>query len=185
MSIIKIPAAIISALLVTAAKKDVRYYLLGIHFNNRLNQLETSDGHRLSVVNFDVAELDLTDLPENTIVQLHNKIPAKAETIAFDFSAKVATCTSLGGSTVGLIPFELTGGVFPAINRVIPTFTEDTEKGFIFCNADYIADACKQAKLLNKDKYNGLKLITTVNGAKYRLTYNGYDLNGYIMGMRE
>ena len=185
MTTITVPAAIVSALLVTTAKKDVRQCLLGIHFNNKVNQLESSDGHRLSIVSVDVADLDLTELPDNTIAQLHGKIPAKSENVSFDFKTKVATCTNLGNAVVALVPFELITAVFPAVNRVTPTFIEDTEIGFIYCNAGYLADACKQAKLLSVGKYNGLKLINTTNGAKYRLTHKGYDLNGYIMGMRE
>ena len=186
MTTITVPAAIVSAIVLTAGVKDVRYYLNGVHFNSKGNRLESTDGHRVSVVNFERSTLDLTSLPENTIVQLRGKIPTKSENVAFDFNAKVATCLCKVGGVLALIPFELTGGVFPNVDMVIPNFVEDKERGYLVCSADYISDACKQTKLLRDgSKVYPLKIVSTTNGATYAIKYREFTLNGYIMGMRE
>jgi DNA polymerase-3 subunit beta len=109
-----VPTNHLKAAALIAAKKDIRYYLNGVHFNNRSSKLriEATDGCRLVVVTqldennepdvkFIVPDVALTQLPKSPKVE-----------VTFD--------TDTNKVIVGIVTVSAIDGKFPDVDRVIP-----------------------------------------------------------------
>lgn len=166
----------LKALLICAAKKDIRYYLNGVYFESSDNGLiaVATDGHRLLAIN----------LPNETVEGVKALIPralieaaikTKAPIVEISIEGQQVTLTSAGQSTSGAI----SEGVFPDYRRVIPA-TASGERTADF-NYEYLVDFDKVAKLL----CGGLARVSQ-NGLSAALVHFA-DENaiGVVMPMRK
>lgn len=177
MTMITLPAKLFSAMQVTQAKGDVRYYLNGVLLDVTNQRLVSTDGHRLSVAPCQVLGLDV-----NTIIGMIDKIPAKASELLLDLETKTATAM-LDGLTLGLLRFDVITGNYPDVDRVIPNFKGDLcEHGF---NAKYVADIEKQGKALGlKGADNVASYSSAGQGLTYTIKTADHVLTGHIMAIR-
>lgn len=155
---------VLKAALISAAKKDMRYWLNGILFKVAESgkvYISSTDGHRLFVANI---EADWTDGAVNGPLELI--IPREAVETAVKAKSEVLTLSALpdGRYTLGDAVFSPVDGKFPNINQVIPRHDMSGEPAHFNC--DYLADAQK-----------ALRLVSGLSDGTFRLYTNGD--NGY------
>ncbi len=133
----------LKALLICAAKKDIRTYLNGIHFESTTSGLVavSTDGHRLLAVNFDTStdwQAFGVNIPREAI---EKAVKTKAVSLIVTLDGDKFTLDDGSQAITGLI----CEGVFPDWRRVIPNDTSDTTASF---NNEYLHDFDKVARLL-------------------------------------
>lgn len=187
--LIKVPAHVLKALLITAATLDVRFYLTGINVDIRegICTLVTTDGHRLARViveceGFAADEVVSDILPREVIeMVLSNKSYLRSLT-----SRKEITLFKDGKHWfMGNGEFEMgiscIDGRFPDWRRVIPkNFDVAPEEEQQFQLA-YLIDLQKIAKLLG-DPIPSLKLNGANRPATMSFPNSNYDV--VLMPMR-
>jgi DNA polymerase-3 subunit beta len=142
----------LKALLVCAAKNDVRYYLNGVHFESSANGMiaAATDGHRLLCIN----------LPAENAPGIKNLIPralieaavkTKSVYIEITIDAGNVTLASAGQSISG----SITDGVFPDYRRVMPNSVSGIQ-GNDFNNT-YLVDFDKIGALIDGGKASVLQ----------------------------
>lgn len=136
------------------AKDDVRYYLNGLLFSFKPEQLTlaATDGHRLSVSEIDIETgVDAEYiLPNKSVSELKSALQrSPAVKLAFDPNAMAADYE------LGKLTTKLVDGKFPDFNRVIPQFHTQT----LVVNADGLKSALQRVKVLANEKYRGAKII--------------------------
>lgn len=124
---IRIPSKILKTLLLAASKKDVRYYLVGVHVNER--HVVGCDGVRLH------AWAHRQEWPHGPVT-----IPRSAVELAL--KAKTAEI-EISDVSVGPIAFKPVDGKYPDYMRVIPSVTLGVTHGPVEANVnpDYLVDA--------------------------------------------
>jgi len=158
----------LTSCLICAGKKDIRYYLNGVHIKQSAYKLiiEATDGHRLIRFESDdrihgIDEFDVI-LDRFAVTQLLNAI----KNVNWH-KTDVAECTikninNAPGNSAGFIEFdilkcELIDGRFPDCDRVIWKESEKRPTDEIALNAGYFSDIYKVITPFNK-KNVGLKL---------------------------
>jgi len=161
---LEVPANVIKALLLSAGKQDVRYYLNGLCVDTsqaadgRLYAV-TTDGHRMTVSNWAQYVRDAdgnttppSALPFSEIIipreLLEAVKPAKIGKTEFDVKIHVSanSVTVTGATTATGMPVD---GKFPEYRRVLPQAISNETAQF---NPDYLADLAKAQELLNGKK---------------------------------
>jgi DNA polymerase-3 subunit beta len=166
----------LKALLLCAAKNDVRYYLNGVHFESSANGIiaAATDGHRLLCVN----------LPAENAPGIKNLIPralieaavkTKSIYIEITIDAGNVTLSSAGQNVSGSIG----EGVYPDYRRVIPESVSGIQ-GNDFNNT-YLVDFDKIGALIDGGKASVLQNGPS-NSALVR--YENENAIGVIMPLR-
>ena len=118
----------LKAVLLAAGKKDIRYYLNGIHVNSR--HIVGTDGHRVHVIAHG------GDWP-------HDPVTIPREVVELAVKAKTLELT-LTAEALGAISYKPIDGIYPDYMRVIPAQTEVvTAERYADLNPDYLRDAVK------------------------------------------
>ena len=134
----------LKALLLCAAKNDIRYYLNGVHFESTPHGIiaASTDGHRLLCINLPNEQAEgIKALIPRALIEA--AIKTKAPTIDVMIEGANVTLSSMGQNVSG----SITDGVFPDFRRVIPN-TVSGEAGSQF-NNEYLTDFDKVGKLIN------------------------------------
>ena len=137
MHTILIPSAHIKALLITAAVKDIRFYLNGICFAG--NRAMSTDGHRAGIIRMPDCVQGEYIVPSELFAAL--KLGAKGS-ISVTFGEDLAVTCSYNGLTV---TGKCVNGKFPDMTRVLPRTLSGEVAQF---NAEYLGDLAKISKLL-------------------------------------
>ena len=166
----------LKALLLCAAKNDVRYYLNGVHFESSANGMiaAATDGHRLLCIN----------LPAENAPGIKNLIPralieaavkTKAPTIDITIEGGNVTLASAGQSISG----SITDGVFPDYRRVIPESVSGIQ-GNDFNNT-YLVDFDKIGALIGGGKAS---VLQNGPGMSALVRFDNENAIGVIMPLR-
>ena len=142
----------LKALLLCAAKNDIRYYLNGVHFESTSNGIiaASTDGHRLLAVNLPGQQPEgVKALIPRALIEA--AVKTKAPVIDIKIEGANVTLTSMGQNVSGAI----TDGVFPDFRRVIPEKVSGIQ-GNEF-NNEYLVDFDKIGKLVNGGKASVLQ----------------------------
>ena len=137
----------LKALLLCAAKNDIRYYLNGVHFESSANGIiaTSTDGHRLLCINLPSEQAEgIKALIPRALIEA--AVKTKAPTIDITIDGDKVTLTSMGQNVSG----SITDGVFPDFRRVIPNSVSGIQ-GNEF-NNEYLVDFDKIGKLVNGGK---------------------------------
>jgi hypothetical protein len=155
----------LKALLLCAAKNDVRYYLNSIHFESTSNGIiaASTDGHRLLCINLPTENAPgIKALVPRALIEA--AIKTKAQVIDITIEGHQVTLSSAGQNVSG----SITDGVFPDFRRVIPNSVSGESGGAQF-QTDYISDFDKIGKLINGGKAS-LMLNGPLNTALVKFT---------------
>jgi DNA polymerase-3 subunit beta len=165
----------LKALLLCAAKNDVRYYLNGIHFESTPGGIiaASTDGHRLLCINLPNEQAEgVKALIPRALIEA--AIKTKAQVIDITIDGHNVTLSSAGQNVSG----SITDGVFPDFRRVVPnTVTGITGSEF---NNEYLTDFDKVGKLLNGGKASVLQN----DGAAALVKFDNDNVIGVIMPLR-
>ena len=124
----QINTADLKALLLAAGKKDIRYYLNGVHVNSKY--LVATDGRRMHVITHG------GDWPRDPVT-----VPRDVVELAVKAKTLELTLTT---DALGAISYKPVGGPYPNYMRIIPTQTEVvTGERYADLNPDYHHDAVK------------------------------------------
>ena len=139
---------VIKAMLITAAKKDIRAYLQGLYFD-KAGAIVSTDGHRLAVFKC-VTFSENVLIPRTLLDGLDFGRKAQPVTISIgedlDSANERAVTISQGSTT---IQGRSTGSRFPDWRRVIPKNCTGEVGQF---NPNYIADFGKVAQILKDSR---------------------------------
>ena len=166
----------LKALLLCAAKNDVRYYLNGIHFESTNNGIiaASTDGHRLLCVNLPTEHAEgIKALIPRALIEA--AVKTKAQVIDISIDGANVTLTSMGQNVSG----SLTEGVFPDFRRVIPEKVSGIQ-GNEF-NNEYLVDFDKIGKLVNGGKASVLQNDV---GMSALVHFDNQNVIGVIMPLR-
>ena len=166
----------LKAVMLAAAKKDVRYYLNGVMVRN--GELAATNGHMLLIIKSDSIKSDGEYIIDNDtlkmIVTSHKGIKGDNRVEVID------SMTTTGGSKISINPVD---GKFPDVNRVIPQETSGEIAQF---NAEYLL-ACQKANeefLARTNVYIKLQ-HNWLSGAKFESEdEDGNKLIGVVMPVR-
>ena len=171
----------IQALLITAAKKDIRYYLNGVLFERRngMATLVSTDGHRATAISLgsnagpDVQFIVPTDVlrackGKNDVV------------VTFDDQTKMVTVAILNGTFYA----NEINGTFPDYRRVI-NWPHGEFTGNPAVNPDYLADCKKQAMLMAGQKSPAPNFITFGENNNVLVDIGVPEFIGVVMPVRK
>lgn len=176
-----IPAKIIRAAKIFQAKKDVRYYLNGLHFDPR-GYVEATNGHVAIRIECEQCK----QLSKKMILDIKGaKIPAKSDELEFvSMSDKRGVVLMRDGALKDLDEvrsFEVIDGVFPDVDRVIPK--TDLEKiDHIGINAEYLKDIAEAQKILSQ-KHGGITLKFRGEMEKIEVEFHSIDIKATVILM--
>lgn len=182
---ITLPLDTLKALLQAAAKKDTRYYLVGILVDRRENDctLVATNGHMLLAVPHSPPEGGTLALPvgqyiiPRELVETVKAPPSGMVTITIDAAAQ--TVTIEGASTV---TGKLIDGKYPDWRRVVPASADNVPTQY---DPTYLAAFHKAALLLGAPKHGAIPFVTFHNGGKAAtITFPRHDARGVLMPMR-
>ena len=172
----------LKALLLCAAKNDVRYYLNGVHFESTPNGIiaASTDGHRLLCVNLPSEQAEgVNCLVPRALIEAAVKIKTavKPDNAMIDITidGSSVTLSSAGQNVSG----SLTEGVFPDFRRVIPEKVSGIQ-GNEF-NNEYLVDFDKIGKLVNGGKASVLQNDV---GFSALVHFDNPDVIGVLMPLR-
>ncbi len=166
----------LKALLLCAAKNDVRYYLNGVHFESTPGGIiaASTDGHRLLCVNLPNEQAEgVKCLIPRALIEA--AVKTKAQVIDVMIDGQQVTLSSAGQNVSG----SLTEGVFPDFRRVIPEKVSGIQ-GNEF-NNEYLVDFDKIGKLINGGKASVLQNDV---GMSALVRFGNPDVIGVIMPFR-
>ncbi len=165
----------LKAVMLAAAKKDVRYYLNGVMVRN--GEMAATNGHMLLLIKSEKIKSDGEYIIDNhtlkMIVTVHKGIKG-------DNPVEVKDSTTTGIGRISITPVD---GKFPDINRVIP---QDPSGEIAHFNAEYLL-ACQKANEEFLDRKNVcIKLQHNgQSGAKFESEdENDNKLIGVVMPVR-
>lgn len=182
---ITLPLDTLKALLHAAAKKDVRYYLVGILVDRRENDctLVATNGHMLLAVPHTPPEGESLALPvgqyiiPRELVETVKAPPSGMVTVTIDAAAQ--TVTIEGASTVA---GKLIDGKYPDWRRVTPASADNVPAQY---DPVYLAAFHKAALLLGAPKHGAIPFVTFHNGSgAATITFPSHDARGVLMPMR-
>ena len=142
----------LKALLLCAAKNDIRYYLNGVHFESTPHGIiaASTDGLRLLCINLPNEQAEgIKALIPRALIEA--AVKTKAQVIDISIDGANVTLSSMGQNVSG----SITDGVFPDFRRVIPN-TVSGIQGNEF-NNEYLVDFDKIGKLVNGGKASVLQ----------------------------
>lgn len=114
----RISSKILKAILLAAGKKDIRYYLNGIHVNAR--HLVAADGFRLHAYSHG---------------QEWSHGPVTIPRPSIETALKMRSVDiEVTNTTVGAVNYEPVGGTYPDYMRVIPQVSLPVDMGPLVCN---------------------------------------------------
>ena len=163
----------LKAVMLAAAKKDVRYYLNGVMVRN--GEMAATNGHMLLLIKSEKIKSDGEYIIDNDtlkmIVTSHKGIKGANRVEVID------SMTTTGSSKISINPVD---GKFPNIHRVIP---QEPSGEIAHFNAEYLL-ACQKANGEFLDhKYPWIKLQHNgLSGAKFESEdEDGNKLIGVVM----
>jgi DNA polymerase-3 subunit beta len=169
---------ILKALLVTAAKQDVRYYLNGIAFDAQAERTiwASADGHRMSIYNGTASDDGMTGLGilPRDYAEAVLKVAGKNKYLLFTIDLVALT---IAESLTGMSG-KLVDGTFPDYRRVVPLTASGEVAQF---NPEYVGDIARQAKAIGCSRYASIANNGT-GGALVK--FSDDDFFGVIMPMR-
>lgn len=153
---LKIRASFLQAALVTAAEKDIRYYLNGVLLDifPGAVRIVSTDGHRLSVFHcaYTPEEGEPAELPRAQIIIDRNVLkglkPAKGEsfvTMEFDAESPLGECR-LSGLKGPDVVFKPTDAKYPDYTRIMPQSCPNGEPAHF--NPEYIYDFARMREMI-------------------------------------
>lgn len=165
-----VDSKLLKALLAAAPKRDVRYYLNGVHVTD--GRLEVTNGHYLVITR------DEKLYKDEHIFTLIGQIPAKSFETSIDFDTLIATHTNVHGLKVGLSIIELIDGKFPDTEKLLKQFSNGASASVGF-NPEYIGLPFKlfksrQVKLLLGSDESMSKL-------EFKVSSIDQDIEMYVM----
>ena len=166
----------LKAVMMAAAKKDIRYYLNGVMVRN--GELAATNGHMALIIKSDSIKSDDEYIIGNDtlkmIVTSHKGIKGDSRVEVID------SMTVTGGSKIHITPVD---GKFPDINRVIP---QETSGEIAHFNAEYLLASQKANGEFLDNKYPWIKLQHNgLSGAKFESEdEDGNKLIGVVMPVR-
>lgn len=152
---ILIAANIYNALQQVKAKKDVRYYLNGIHIDLERGRIEATNGHRLLSYKYENVDTIHT---AKYILNSSMKAPAKCATVKIeidisdhaDFSKdiKITFIDAKANEITSHYPEMINDATFPSCDRIFESITDKnlSERHTIAFNPLYLADVAKTLK---------------------------------------
>lgn len=166
----------LKAVMMAAAKKDVRYYLNGVMVRN--GEMTATNGHMVLLIRSESIKSDGEYIIDNDtlkmIVTSHKGIKGANRVEVVD------SMTTTGSSKIHITPVD---GKFPDVNRVIP---QEPSGEIAYFNAEYLL-ACQKAngEFLGS-KYPWVKLQNNGQaGAKFESEdEDGNKLIGVVMPVR-
>jgi DNA polymerase-3 subunit beta len=166
----------LKALLLCAAKNDIRYYLNGVHFESSANGIiaASTDGHRLLCINLPSEQAEgIKALIPRALIEA--AIKTKAPVIDIKIEGGNVTLSSAGQNVSG----SITDGVFPDYRRVIPEKVSGIQ-GNEF-NNEYLVDFDKIGKLVDGGKASVLQNDV---GMSALVHFDNQNVIGVIMPLR-
>jgi len=166
----------LKALLLCAAKNDIRYYLNGIHFESTPGGIiaASTDGHRLLCINLPDQQVEgINCLVPRALIEA--AVKTKAQVIDVMIDGPSVTLSSAGQNVSG----SLTEGVFPDFRRVVPNSVSGIQ-GNEF-NNEYLIDFDKIGKLINGGKASVLQNDV---GFSALVHFDNENVIGVIMPLR-
>ena len=165
----------LKAVMMAAAKKDVRYYLNGVMVRN--GELVATNGHMALMTKSDGIKSDGEYIIDNDtlkmIVTVHKGIKGDNPVEVID------SMTTTGNSKISITPVD---GKFPDVNRVIP---QETSGEIAHFNYEYLL-ACQKANCEFLDR-KCVYIKLQHNGqsaAKFESDDDGNKLIGVVMPVR-
>ena len=166
----------LKAVMMAAAKKDVRYYLNGVMVRN--GELAATNGHMALLIKSESIKSDGEYIIDNDTLKM---IVASKKGIKGDSRIEVVDgAFIIGGNKIFIAPLD---GKFPDVNRVIP---QDPSGEIAHFNAEYLL-ACQKANGEFLDhEYPWIKLQHNGQaGAKFESEdEDGNKLIGVVMPVR-
>jgi DNA polymerase-3 subunit beta len=166
----------LKALLICAGKKDVRYYLNGVHFEGAAHGIiaVATDGHRLLAVNLPGQQPEgVKALIPRALIEA--AVKTKSVYIEITIEGGNVTLASAGQSISG----SITDGVFPDYRRVIPESVSGIQ-GNDFNNI-YLVDFDKIGALIEGGKAS---VLQNGPGMSALVRYENENAIGVIMPLR-
>ena len=166
----------LKAVMLAAAKKDVRYYLNGVMVRN--SELAATNGHMLLIIKSDDIKSDGEYIIDNVslsmIATVHKDIKGDNRVEVID------SMTTTGSSKISITPVD---GKFPDINRVIP---QETSGEIAHFNYEYLLACQKSNQEFFDSKGSYIKLQHNGQaGAKFESEDEyGNKLIGVVMPVR-
>lgn len=154
-----LPAAVLRAATVCLAKRDVRYYLGGIHVNNE--RVTGTNGH-VAFVNFTEKWADefKNEFPDDgLILDIEGTIPVKAHYSEFTLTSEAIGICEFKDHKFELVRrcvFTLIDGKYPNVDKILPKGKRERvlEIGF---NTEYLSAIHKTFSCLSK-RWTNVKL---------------------------
>ena len=166
----------LKAVMLAAAKKDLRYYLNGVMVRN--GEMAATNGHMLLLIKSEKIKSDGEYIIDNDTLKM---IVTSHKGIKRDNRVEVVDgMTTTGSSKISITPVD---GKFPDVNRVIP---QEPSGEIAHFNYEYLL-ACQKANGEFLDhKYPWIKLQHNGNkGAKFESEdEDGNKLIGVVMSVR-
>jgi len=166
----------LKALLLCAAKKDIRYYLNGVLFESTPHGIiaASTDGHRMLCINLPSEDVQgVNALVSRELIEA--AVKTKAIMIQVTIDGQNVTFTSAGQNVSG----ALTDGKFPDYRRVIPEKVSG-EQGNEFNNT-YLVDFDKVGSLVNGGKAS---VLQNGPGNSALVHFDNQNVIGVLMPLR-
>jgi DNA polymerase-3 subunit beta len=166
----------LKALLLCAGKKDIRYYLNGVHFESSANGMiaAATDGHRLLCINLPIENAPgIKNLIPRALIEA--AVKTKSVYIEITIEGGNVTLASAGQSISG----SITDGVFPDYRRVIPNSVTGIQ-GNDFNNT-YLVDFDKIGALIEGGKAS---VLQNGPGMSALVRFDNENAIGVIMPLR-
>ena len=151
-----------NALLTTAAKKDVRYYLNGVYINAKDKRIEATDGHRLLYIEQEMNAWGTENIVLGVSLRDH-KAKRGIEKVNVTYIDVLRSQVEFWSDTalVNTMIVRNIDGTFPDTNRVIPAIDKKIEVGTFGINPLLIADVSKVLLSGNYPKERFVKITHT------------------------
>lgn len=161
---IRIPSKILKTLLLAASKKDVRFYLMGVHVNDR--HVVACDGVRLH------AWAHRQEWP-------HGPVTIPRTSVELALKAKTAE-VQISDVAIGPIAYKPVDGQYPDYMRVIPSVTLGVTQGPVEAsvNPDYLVDA----RAFVQSVYPGDAAVLSLVGGSF--TWQNPVAAAVVVGLR-
>ena len=165
----------LKAVMLAAAKKDVRYYLNGVMVRN--GEMAATNGHMLLLIKSEKIKSDGEYIIDNHTLKM---ILTVHKGIKGDNHVEVKDGTTTGIGRISITPVD---GKFPDINRVIP---QDPSGEIAHFNYEYLLACQKVNGEFLDNKYPWIKLQHNgLAGAKFESEDDaGNKLIGVVMPVR-
>jgi DNA polymerase-3 subunit beta len=168
----------LKALLVTAGKGDVRYYLNGVAFDGQAERTiwASADGHRMSLYKGQASDDGETGLGilSREYAEAVLKVAGKNKRLLFTVDVKALT---IAESITGMAG-KLVDGKFPDYRRVVPATCSGQVAQF---NPEFVGDLVKQSKAMGCSRYASIGH----NGESGALiTFSDSEFFGVLMPIR-